>query len=91
MTREYFKTHTFDDVMEKLLYERNQEVTMLDTLKDFIKDTITKGQYYLSEHLVKALRNGNDEYYMLYDYNMGTLDTPVPINSLEDVEHLIDD
>lgn len=32
MTREYFKTHTFDDVMEKL-YEENQEVTTLGELK----------------------------------------------------------
>ena len=90
MTREYFETHTFYDVVEKL-YEENTNVTTLDMLKDFTKDTITNGQYYLSEHLIKALRNGNDEYYWLYDYNMGTLDTPVPIDSLEDVKHLIDD
>ena len=90
MTREYFENHTFNDVMEKL-YEENTDVTTLDMLKDFINDTVVKGEYYLSEHLVKALRNGNDEYYWLYDYNMGTLDTPVPIDSLEDVKHLIDD
>lgn len=90
MTREYFENHTFNDVMEKL-YEENTDVTTLDMLKDFINDTIAKGQYYLSEHLIKALRNGNDQYYWLYDYNMGTLDTPVPIDSLEDVKHLIDD
>ena len=90
MTREYFKTHTFDDVMQKL-YEENQDVTTLGGLKQFIYETILQGQYYLSEHLIKALRNGNDEYYWLYDYNMGTLETPTPINSLEDVEHLIDD
>ena len=76
MTREYFENHTFNDVMEKL-YEENTDVTTLDMLKDFINYTILKGQYYLSEHLIKALRNGNDEYYWLYDYNMGTLDTPV--------------
>lgn len=90
MTREYFENHTFNDVMEKL-YEECTDVTTLDMLKDFINETILKGQYYLSEHLIKALRNGNDEYYWLYDYNMGTLDTPVPIDSLEDVKHLIDD
>lgn len=90
MTREYFENHTFNDVMEKL-YEENTDVTTLDMLKDFINDTVVKGEYYLSEHLIKALRNGNDQYYWLYDYNMGTLDTPVPIDSLEDVKHLIDD
>lgn len=90
MTREYFEAHTFDNVMEKL-YEENTDVTTLDMLKDFINDAVIKGQYYLSEYLIKALRNGNDEYYWLYDYNMGTLDTPVPIDSLEDVKHLIDD
>ena len=90
MTREYFETHSFNNVMEKL-YEESTDVTTLDTLKIFIEKTIIKSQYYLSEHLVKALRNGNDEYYWLYDYTMGTLDTPVPVNSLDDVEHLIDD
>lgn len=90
MTREYFETHTFNDVMEKL-YEENTGVTTLDMLKDLINYTVIKGQYYLSEHLIKALRNGNDEYYWLYDYNMGTLDVPVPVDSLEDVKHLIDD
>ena len=90
MTRKYFENHPFKDVMEKL-YEENTDVTTLDMLKDFINDTVIKGEYYLSEHLVKALCNGNDEYYWLYDYSMGTLDTPVPIDSLEDVKHLIDD
>lgn len=90
MTREYFENHPFKDVMEKL-YDEDINVTTLDMLKDFTKNTIEKGQYYLSEHLVKALRKGNDEYYWLYDYNMGTLDTPAPIDCKEDVEHLIDD
>lgn len=90
MTREYFETHSFNNVMNRL-YVEDKGVTTLDTLKVFAKNTIVKGQYYLSEHLIKALRNGDDEYYWLYDYNMGTLDTPVPINSLDDVEHLIDD
>ena len=77
--------------MEKL-YEENQEVTTLGELKQFVCKTILKGQYYLSEHLIKALRNGNDEHYWLYDYNMGVLDVlVVPVNSLEDVKHLIDD
>lgn len=91
MTREYFENHPFDDVMEKL-YEEKQEVTTLEGLKQFVCKTILKGQYYLSEHLIKALRNGNDEHYWLYDYNMGTLDVlVVPVYSLEDVKHLIDD
>lgn len=90
MTREYFETHSFNNVMKKL-YEENTNVTTIDMLKIFIEKTVIKSQYYLSEHLIKALRNGDDEYYWLYDYNMGTLDTPVPIDSLDDVIHLIDD
>ena len=90
MTREYFETHSFNNVMKKL-YEENTNVTTIDMLKILIEKTVIKSQYYLSEHLIKALRNGDDEYYWLYDYNMGTLDTPVPVNSLDDVIHLIDD
>lgn len=90
MTREYFKTHTFDDVMEKL-YEENTDVTTLEMLKDFVKLETDKGKYYLAKHIIGALADGNDQIYWLYDYNMGTLDVPVPVDSLEDVEHLIDD
>lgn len=90
MTREYFENHSFNNVMRGL-YEENTNVTTLDMLKNFINITVVKSQYYLSEHLIKSLCNGNDEYYWLYDYTMGTLDTPVPVNSLDDVEYLIDD
>ena len=41
MTREYFETHSFKNVMEKL-YEESTDVTTLDTLKIFIEKTIIK-------------------------------------------------
>ena len=44
MTREYFENHPFEDVMEKL-YEENRDVTTLNMIKDFINDTVIKGQY----------------------------------------------
>lgn len=51
----------------------------------------THGHYFLANHIIEALKNGNDEDWWDYDYCMGTLDTPIPLTEKTDVEHLIDD
>lgn len=90
MTRPEFEEKSFEDVMNQLDEELN-EITTLDVLKDFAKSKIDDGNYFLANHIIEALRNGNDEYWWDYDYYMGTLDTPIPLTEKADVEHLIDD
>ena len=90
MTRTEFEQKSFEEVMEQQYEERN-EIKELYMLKDFAIDAIKKGSYFLAIHVLKALREGNDETWWNYDYSMGTLDTPTPITEKEDVEHLIED
>lgn len=90
MTRSEFEEKSFEEVMEQL-NEEMYGITTLDTLKDFAKDQIDNGNYFLANHIVEALQNGNDETWWDYDYSMGTLDTPIPLTKKENVEHLIDD
>lgn len=91
MTKDQFNNLSFDDVMQQL-NEENDTITTIDILKDFIKENIDNDNYYLALHILEAIaEDTNDTNYWNYDFCMGTLETPTPINSKEDVEHLIDD
>lgn len=90
MTRQGFEEKSFEDVMSQL-DEELDEITTLDNLKEFAKSKIDDGNYFLANHIIEALQNGNDEYWWDYNYCMGTLDTPIPLIEKADVEHLIDD
>ena len=93
MTREEFKTLSFDEVMERL-NEEHDNITTIDILKDFIKDKIDNDDFNVALHVLSAIWNDpnpEDSFWYDYDYSMGTLDTPTSINTKEDVEHLIDD
>lgn len=91
MTKDQFNNLDFSEVMQQL-NEENDTVTTIDTLKDFIKESIDNDNYYIALPLLQAIADDtHDTYYWDYDYSMGTLDTPTPINSKEDVEHLIYD
>lgn len=89
MTRPEFEEKSFEDVMSQLNEELG-EITTLNILKEFAKSKIDDGNYLLANHIIEALKNGNDEYWWDYDYCMGTLDTPIPLTEKTDVEHLID-
>lgn len=91
MTKDQFNSLDFKEVIQKLDKECDQ-ITTIDCLKDFIKENIDNDNYYLALHVLEAITNDiSDSEYWDYDYSLGTLDTPTPINSKEDVEHLIYD
>ena len=90
MKRSEFEEKSFESVMSQL-NEEFDEITTLDNLKEFTKSKIDDGYYFLANHIIEALQNGNDEDWWDYDYCMGTLDTPIPLTGKTDVEHLIDD
>lgn len=93
MTRKEFEAKNFDEVMEQLNEERD-DITTIDMLKEFIKEKIDNEDFNVASHLCNAIWNDpnpdNSDWYM-YDYSMGTLDTPVCLSKKEDVEHLIED
>jgi hypothetical protein len=93
MTRKEFESKSFEEVMEQL-NEECDDVTTIDILKDFIKEKVDSEDFYLVTHLCNAIWNdpnpSNSDWY-LYDYSMGTLNSPVCVSCKEDVEHLIYD
>lgn len=84
MKKRELKKLTFEEAIEKL-QEENNCITTIDVLKEFAIDNINKGYYFLAIHILEALQEDEAEYYS-YDYSMGTLETPTPIKSLEDLE-----
>lgn len=95
MTKQKLLKMTFTDVV-KWMYENVDYIVSVDELKDKVKDALDKNQYYLVDHLVKALKLDWSKCgdvpcdYWFYDMNMGTLDTPIPIESWEDIDDILD-
>ena len=84
MTKQELNTLTFDEAIEKL-EEENNCITTYSILKEFAIDNINNDNLFIAIHILQAIQEDEAEYYN-YDYNMGTLDTPTPIKSLEDLE-----
>lgn len=92
MTKKEFNELSFDEVMQRLYNDGAGDITSIDILKDFIKEKIDNEDYYIAIPLLQAINEDTQgSYYWDYDYSMGTLDTPTPIRSKEDIEHLIED
>ena len=77
------KKLTFKEAIEQLEQENNC-ITTYSMLKEFAIDNINNDNLFIAIHILQAIQD-EAEYYN-YDYNMGTLDTPTPITSLEDLE-----
>ena len=88
MTNKELNELPFDDAIEKLEQEKDQ-ITTYDCLKDFAIKNINEDMLFLAIHILQALDNDAADYYD-YDYCMGTLDTPTPIKTKEDLEDYLD-
>lgn len=60
MTIAEFEEKSFEGVMSQL-NEELDEITTLDNLKEFAKSKIDDGNYFLANHIIQALQNGNNE------------------------------
>ena len=87
ITRKDFEEMTLEEVMEKL--SDHDYITSYESLKDYAISLINDNNFFLAIHILEALNKCEVEYYQ-YDYCMGTLEEPTPIEEKEDVEHLID-
>lgn len=88
MNKEDFETKSLNELCEQLSDE-GQNITSYETLKDFAKTQIDEDYLFLAEHIISAIK-GEAKWYF-YDYYMGTLETPTPITSKDDIEDLIED
>ena len=74
------------------LADESDQITNTSTLESFAKDSIDNGEYYLASHICQYLWDCDSRTgYWIYDYSMGTMDYPVPINVAEDVYDLLED
>jgi len=73
----------------KLLLD-NGSITSRESLIDFAKEKIDNDDLFLAIHILQAIQENDTEYY-IYDYCMGTLETPSSIESENDIEYLIQD
>lgn len=90
MTRQDYESKSFLDLMEQL-YAESDDVTTREDLQEYAIQTIRNDRLYLAIHILEALREESGAEWFLYDYCMGTLQTPSGVTCKEDVEHLIDD
>lgn len=88
MTKKELNELTFEDAIEKLEQEKDQ-ITTYDCLKVFAIKNINEDMLFLAIHILQALDNDTSDYYD-YDYCMGTLDTPTPIKTKEELEDYLD-
>ena len=87
ITRKDFEEMTLEEVIGKL--SDHDYITSYESLKDYVINLINDNNFFLAIHILEALKKCETEYYQ-YDYCMGTLEEPTPIEEKEDVEHLID-
>ena len=74
----------FDVAASRLMEEGDNNITTLETLKDFIKIKIDDDGLYLAAHVLDAIRESDADFWD-YDYSMGTLDRPTPLTETLDL------
>ncbi len=88
MTAKEFKYLGLSHLCE-LLFESG-EITDYETLKEFAISKINSDDLNVASHICNALWEDTADYY-IYDYSMGTLETPTAIKDKSDIAHLVED
>jgi hypothetical protein len=91
MTEAIYNAMSLDELLD-WAYDNLDDLTTEDILLEFAKQKIDDDSIYMALHILKAIYESDEAYdgYYLYDYNMGTLETPTPVTCKEDLKHLID-
>lgn len=84
MTKAELHTKEFEDAVCELAEERDN-ITSYDTLLDFAIYLLKDQNVGFALHIINAIYNTEGEWYD-YDYCMGTLETPTPLKTIEDLE-----
>ena len=91
MTKVEFEAMSLDELIE-WAYDNLIGITTEDMLLEFAKSKIDDDNLFMAIHVLNAVYDSEEAYngYYLYDYDMGTLETPTPITCKEDLEEYID-
>lgn len=90
MTREELNNKSFDEAMEQL-NEEWDDVHTYESMVDFVGHLLlNETDLYLAIHILEPMRDNLAEWY-LYDFTMGTMETPRAITCREDLEEVIEE
>lgn len=93
MKKSEFMQLDITDAIDVAFNTFNVDITSEDILKDYIIRVIEDDNFGLALHLLEAIYESpmSATGMYLYDYSMGTLETPKPITCIEDLLDYIDD
>ncbi len=84
MTENELKDMEFNDAVNKLS-ETFDTITSYDELKNFIIKKINEGMLFVAIHLLQAINENPSDFYD-YNYCMGILDKPIPLENINDLK-----
>ena len=84
MTKQELNKMLFNDAAEQLVSESDL-ITTYEELKEFAIAKIKDEHLFLAIHILEAINASPADYYD-YDYCMGTLDKPIPLRLISDLE-----
>lgn len=84
MTENELKDMEFNVAVNKLS-ETFNTITSYDELKNFIIKKINEDMLFVAIHLLQAINEQPSDFYD-YDYCMGTLDKPIPLENINDLK-----
>lgn len=81
-SKEEFLANDFEDNCDRIK-ELTDDLYDFETMKGMIEDYLKEDNFLMVEHLAKAIK-GEAKYY-IYDWSMGTLETPQEVDNNEDL------
>lgn len=80
---------TFDDVIYDF-EEDNDCIVSRDVILDYVIYQIQNDRLYLAHHVLDAVDTDYADWYN-YDASMGTLETPTPVDNVNDLYDYVED
>ena len=89
VTLKDYKEKSFEELIEQLKEERD-DFHSYEDMKDFAKYQIDNDNLYFALYILNGINDNPAEWY-LYDFTMGTMETPKAITCKEDLIDLIEE
>ena len=89
MTAKELSNKSFEEVMEQL-NEEWDDVHTYESMIAFVGHLLYEDNLNLIIHMLETMRDSPADWY-LYDFTMGTMETPKAITCKEDLENVIEE
>ena len=84
-----WSTASFDELIE-YANDYIDDFTDRERMEEYVIDAMHRNEYFLAIHILEAL-NDSDADFFGYDYSMGTLENPTPLETEQDLRDFISD